>query len=136
MAAQKTAWKDLSLRIIPALLLVQSLFFKFSAAPESVLLFTTIGMEPFGRIGIGVAELIASAMLLYRPLAFWGALGSLGLMAGALFFHLFTPLGVAIALPQGGNDGGVLFLMALAIFLLSLLIAYFHRSAISGIIQK
>lgn len=136
MANQKTAWKDLLLRIIPALLLVQSLFFKFSAAPESVLLFTTIGMEPFGRIGIGVAELIASAMLLYRPLAFWGALGSLGLMAGALFFHLFTPLGVAIALPQGGNDGGVLFLMALAIFLLSLLNAYFHRSAISGIIQK
>lgn len=136
MATQKTAWKDLSLRIIPALLLVQSLFFKFSAAPESVLLFTTIGMEPFGRIGIGVAELIASAMLLYRTLAFWGALGSLGLMAGALFFHLFTPLGVAIAMPKGGHDGGVLFLMALAIFLLSLLNAYFHRSAISGIIQK
>lgn len=136
MTGSKIQWKDLLLRIIPAVLLLQSLFFKFSAAPESVLLFTTIGMEPFGRIGIGIGELFVAFLLLYRPLAFLGALGSAGLMSGALYFHLFTPLGVAIDLPDGGNDGGVLFLMALVIFLLSLLIVYFHRSAISGIIRK
>lgn len=127
-------WLEVALRVIPAFILVQSLFFKFSGAEVSVLLFETIGMEPFGRIGIGVSELIVSALLLYRPTAFYGAFGALGLMAGALFFHMFTPLGIAIQLPEGGTDGGQLFIMALVVFLLSAVNVYFHRASFRTII--
>jgi hypothetical protein len=130
------SWLSLALRLIPAVLLLQSLIFKFSGAEVSKLLFTTIGMEPWGRIGIGTAELIVGLLLLYRPTVFWGVLGSLGLIAGAIFFHLFTSLGIEIALPEGGTDGGQLFAMAVVIFLLSLLNVYFHRSSFRTLFQK
>jgi uncharacterized membrane protein YphA (DoxX/SURF4 family) len=80
-------------RILAALIMLQTLYFKFSAQPESVHLFTTLGMEPWGRIGIGSLELIASILILYPRTTPYGALLGLGLMAGAIFFHL-TSLGI------------------------------------------
>lgn len=95
------------LRVVAAVIMLQTLYFKFTAAEESVYIFTTIGMEPWGRIGIGVMELIASVMLLIPAISVLGALLGIGLMSGALFFHL-TTLGIEVM-----NDGGQLFYLAL-----------------------
>jgi uncharacterized membrane protein YphA (DoxX/SURF4 family) len=62
-----------ALRIVAALILLQTLFFKFSGAEESVYIFSTLGMEPWGRIGSGVLELIASVLILYPRTTFIGA---------------------------------------------------------------
>ena len=96
-------------RILAAVIMLQTLFFKFSAAEESVYIFSTLGMEPWGRIGTGVLELIASLLILVPRTTAWGALLGAGLMAGAVFFHV-TKLGIAV---QG--DGGQLFIYALLV---------------------
>ncbi|MEO1452065.1 MAG: DoxX family protein [Bacteroidota bacterium] len=88
------------LRLVVAVILVQTLFFKFTAHPDSVYIFSTIGLEPFGRIGIGVLELIASILLLVPRTVWAGSVLSLGLMGGAIMMHL-TQLGIEV---QG--DGG------------------------------
>ncbi len=112
------------LRIVPAIILLQTLYFKFSAAPESVFIFETLGLEPYGRIGLGVAELI-TAMLLLVPQTTWiGALLGMGIMAGALFSHI-TTLGVVVQ-----DDGGTLFIMALITFLCCLALAWTQRDQI------
>lgn len=98
------------LAIIPAVILLQTLFFKFTAAPESVYIFETVGLEPWGRIGSGVAELIVATLLLVPRTRVLGALGSLGVMSGALFFH-FTKLGIVV-----NGDGGLLFGLAVVVF--------------------
>jgi uncharacterized membrane protein YphA (DoxX/SURF4 family) len=76
------------LRIIPAAIMFQTLYFKFTAHPQSVKLFTILGMEPQGRITIGILELIAGILLLINRTVLPGALLGAGLMCGALFFHL------------------------------------------------
>jgi len=81
------------LRLLPAVIMLQTLFFKFTAQPESVQLFTLLNMEPWGRIGTGVMELIAAGLILYPKTTVYGAGLGLGLMAGAIFFHL-TKLGI------------------------------------------
>ena len=81
------------LRLLPAVIMLQTLYFKFTAQPESVQLFTILGMEPWGRIGTGVMELIAAALILYPKTTVYGAGVGLGLMSGAIFFHL-TKLGI------------------------------------------
>ncbi len=93
--------------------MLQTLFFKFTAAPESVYIFSTLGLEPWGRIGIGILELVASILILIPRTTAFGAVLALGLMGGALFFHL-TKLGIVV---QG--DGGQLFIYALLVFLSS-----------------
>ena len=90
-------------QVLAAVILLQTLFFKFTAAPESVLLFTTLGLEPVGRIGSGVAELIAAILLLWPGRACWGAALALLIMGGALHAHL-TKLGINF-----NDDGGLLF---------------------------
>lgn len=107
------------LRIIPAVIMLQTLYFKFTAHPESVRLFTEIGMEPWGRIGTGVIELIASILLLIPALTGFGALIGLMMMTGALFFHL-TKIGVNF----GGDPW--LFIYALVTFVCcaSLILVY------------
>lgn len=90
-------------RLVAALIMLQTLFFKFTAAAESVYIFSTLGVEPLGRIGAGVAELIASVLLLSSRTSWLGALLGLGIMAGAILSHIFV-LGFEI---QG--DGGYLF---------------------------
>ena len=81
------------LRVLAALIMLQTLYFKFTAHPQSVHLFTILGMEPWGRIGTGLFELIASVLILYPRTTGWGALLGMGLMSGAIFFHL-TKLGI------------------------------------------
>lgn len=96
-------------RIGASLIMLQTLFFKFSASEESVYIFSTIGMEPWGRIGVGIMELVASILLLIPPISWFGALLAFGLMGGALGMHA-TLLGIEV---QG--DGGYLFYLALVV---------------------
>jgi uncharacterized membrane protein YphA (DoxX/SURF4 family) len=104
--ANTTTWV---LRIIAALILLQTLFFKFTAAEESVYIFSAIGMEPWGRIGTGVLELLSSVLVLIPATTLYGSLLAIGLMTGAIFFHL-TKLGISVQ-----NDGGQLFIYAVVV---------------------
>ncbi|MEM6643004.1 MAG: DoxX family protein [Bacteroidota bacterium] len=113
-----------TIRGIPALIMLQTLFFKFSAAPESVYIFETVGMEPEGRIGSGIVELFASVLLLIPRTSWLGAILGIGVISGALFFHL-TVLGIAV---QG--DGGYLFFLGFVVFLTCLLVAWQTRKQI------
>lgn len=97
-------------RLIAAIILLQTLFFKFSASEESVYIFSTVGMEPWGRIGSGIAELIAAILILYPRTTWMGAILGIGVMSGAIFFHL-TKLGIVVK-----DDGGQLFLYAILVF--------------------
>ena len=112
------------LRVIIAAILLQTLYFKFTGAPESVYIFETVGMEPWGRIGSGVVELIAASLLFVTPLRWLGALLALGTMSGALFFHL-TKLGIEV---QG--DGGFLFILACVVFVSSAFVLWRERKHI------
>jgi uncharacterized membrane protein YphA (DoxX/SURF4 family) len=85
-----------ALRLIPTAIMLLTLQFKFTAHPQSVRLFTILGMEPWGRIGIGVMELIAGILLLIPRFTWMGALLGIGLMGGAIFFHISNPnVGIA-----------------------------------------
>lgn len=110
-----------ALQVVAALILLQTLFFKFTGAEESVYIFTTLGMEPWGRIGSGVAELIAAALLLIPGKQAYGAVLALGVMAGAIMSHL-TTLGIVVQ-----NDGGLLFALALIVFGCSAAVGFMHR---------
>jgi len=108
-------------QIAVAAILAQTLFFKFTAAPESVYIFSTLGLEPWGRIGSGAAELVATLLLLVPATAALGALVALGVILGALGAHL-GPLGIEV---QG--DGGLLFVLACVVFAGSLLVLWLRR---------
>lgn len=112
------------LRLIPAVILLQTLYYKFSGAPESVYIFETLGLEPHGRIGSGIAELIASILLLIPKTAWAGAGLSLGIISGAIVSHL-TELGIEV---QG--DGGYLFFLALVVFVFSAVVLWMNRRQI------
>ena len=111
-------------RLVVAGILLQTLFFKFTAAEESVYIFTTLGIEPVGRIGSGVAELIAAVLILLPTTIGIGATLALGLIAGALMSH-FTVLGIEVK-----GDGGTLFYLALVVFIGSAWLAWKHRKEI------
>ena len=115
---------DWSCRILAAVILLQTLFFKFTGAAESVYIFTRIGLEPWGRYGSGVAELIAAVLLLTPRLAWAGALLALGVITGAIVSHL-TVLGIVVQ-----NDGGLLFGLAVTVFVASAVTAFLHRRQI------
>jgi len=108
-------------QIAAAAILFQTLFFKFTAAPESVYIFTTLGLEPWGRIGSGVAELIACVLLLVPRTAAVGALLALGVISGAIVSHL-TRLGIVVQ-----DDGGLLFVLALVVFACSAIVLWLRR---------
>ncbi len=116
-------------RLAAAVILLQTLFFKFTGAPESIYIFTQVGMEPWGRYGSGVAELIAAILLLINRSAWAGALLALGIMGGALVSHL-TVLGIVVQ-----NDGGLLFGLALTVAVCSLVVLFLHRREIPLISQ-
>ena len=109
------------LRLLAAVILLQTLFFKFTAAEELVYIFSQIGMEPVGRIGIGIMELIAAILILYQKTTPYGALLAIGLMAGAIFFHI-TKLGIVVK-----TDGGQLFVYALIVLLASIALLIIYR---------
>jgi uncharacterized membrane protein YphA (DoxX/SURF4 family) len=113
-----------ALQLAVAAILLQTLFFKFTGAAESVYIFTTLGLEPWGRIGSGVVELIAAILLLVPRTVTLGALLALGTIAGAIFSHL-TKLGIVVQ-----DDGGLLFILALAVFFGSALILLIRRHEI------
>lgn len=100
-------------RIVASLIMLQTLYFKFTAAPESVFIFTTVGMEPWGRIGVGIFELFASVLILLPSLVWLGSLLALGLMAGAIGMHT-TLLGIEIL-----GDGGQLFMYSVIVAICS-----------------
>lgn len=151
----KMAWKEKTGKALPyilsfyiAFVFIQSLFFKFTGSPETDYIFQTLDQWFFGLTGlqnvflvpgifnayvIGTAELIASLLLLaglftsYKILNPLGALMSLGVISGAIFFHLFTPLGIEV---QG--DGGTLFFMAVGIWFSSLALLVLGASHITS----
>jgi uncharacterized membrane protein YphA (DoxX/SURF4 family) len=120
----------LAARLIAALILFQTLYFKFGAAPESVYIFTKVGMEPWGRIAVGVAELIATILLLLNRTAWLGAALALGLMIGAIGMH-FTLLGIEVQ-----EDGGYLFILAWVVALCSVYVLVADRERILGFIRR
>ena len=114
----------LLLRIIVAVVLIQTLRFKFTAHEDSVYIFSKLGLEPYGRIIIGTLELIAG-ILIILPRTIWiGASLTLGVIGGAIFFHL-TQLGIEV-----NGDNGLLFSTALFTFVLALIILMYYRKQI------
>jgi uncharacterized membrane protein YphA (DoxX/SURF4 family) len=111
-------------RIIVAVILLQTLFFKFTGAEESRYIFTTLmgaEFEAVGRIGSGVVELVAAILLLIPSKAWLGSVIALGTISGAIFSHL-TKLGIEVK-----GDGGLLFGLALIVFVLSAVVLLIHR---------
>ncbi len=119
-----------AVRLVASIIMIQTLYFKFSGAEESVYIFTTVGMEPGGRIGVGVLELIASILLLINPTAWLGALLALGLMGGAIMMHL-TLLGIEV-----GNDGGLLFIYAVLVAISSAIVLIYDRNKAIAFIKR
>lgn len=111
-------------RFIAALILLQTLYFKFTGAEESVYIFEKVGAEPVGRIGSGIVELFASILLFVPRFVWLGAVLALGVISGAILSHI-TVLGVEV---QG--DGGLLFILACVVFLCSLFVLWVKRHQI------
>jgi len=116
-------------RIVAAVILAQTLLFKFTGAEESIYIFSKVGLEPWGRYVSGVAELIAVILLLTPRFAWAGALLALGVISGALVSHL-TVLGSVVK-----DDGGLLFGLAITVFVTSAVIAFLHRRQIPVVSQ-
>lgn len=123
-SARITALVDWGTRLVVSMILLQTLYFKFTGAPESVHIFSTLGQEPWGRYGSGVLELVASALLFIPGLVATGALLACFLMAGAVFFHL-TVLGVVVQ-----DDRGLLFTLALVVLAGSTSLVWRHRRSL------
>ena len=111
----------LALRLIIAIILIQTLRFKFTAHPDSIYIFEKAGLEPVGRIVIGILELIAGILLLIPKTVWAGAILTLGIIGGAIIMHI-TQIGIEVK-----NDGGVLFITAVITFVLSAITLYLYR---------
>jgi len=116
------------IRLLAAYIMLQTLYFKFTVHPQSVALFTQLGMEPWGRIGTGILELIASILILYPRTTGWGAALGMGLMAGAMFFHI-TKLGLKF----DGDYG--LFTMAVIAFICCAVLLIIYRKQVLGVLK-
>jgi uncharacterized membrane protein YphA (DoxX/SURF4 family) len=117
------------IRILPALILLQTLFFKFSASAESVYIFETVGIEPWGRILTGCVELVAAVLLMIPRFSFYGAGLAAGTMLGAIASH-FTILGIEVM-----GDGGLLFFYALTVFVFCSIILVLERQKINELLK-
>jgi uncharacterized membrane protein YphA (DoxX/SURF4 family) len=122
----KWNWANVSLWLLRLLAAV----IMFTAAEESIYIFTRLGMEPWGRILTGVLELVASLLILYPRATAFGALLGAGLMGGAIYFHL-TKLGIVVK-----DDGGQLFIYALLVFISSCILLLVHRDVFAGYVRK
>ncbi len=118
------------LRIVAAAIMLQTLYFKFTGAPESIYIFEKIGLEPFGRYASGVAELVASILLLIPRTTWLGAFIGLGVIAGAIMSHL-TVLGIVVQ-----DDGGLLFALAVVVFICCGVLLFLNRKDIPVIGPK
>jgi len=111
-------------RVTASVILLQTLYFKFTGAEESVYIFTKVGLEPWGRYASGVAELACAALLLLPRTAWLGALLAAGVMLAAIGSHL-TKLGIVVM-----DDGGLLFLLAVIVLVTALATLFIHRRQI------
>lgn len=116
-------------KLIAVVILVQTLYFKFTAAEESVYIFSTLGIEPFGRIGSGIAELIAAILILIPRTTLIGAIMASGVIMGAIFSHLFV-LGIEVK-----NDGGTLFILAIITLICCMFLIFQNRKAIPDLLK-
>ena len=121
IASKPLAVLSTILQLVAAGILLQTLFFKFTGAEESVYIFSTLGAEPWGRIGSGVVELVAAVLLLYPATAAVGAVVAIGVMSGAIMSHL-TVLGIEVK-----GDGGLLFGLAIVVFMASGVVLFLRR---------
>ncbi len=130
-----------AIRIIPAIIMLQTLYFKFTAAPEPIHIFTTLlgKYEAYGRIGTGIIELFAGLLLLYPKTSVFGAIFGAGTMSGAIFSHLFI-LGISVKYYNDQhlliNDKGSLFLSALATLLCCGIIILQQRNYLLNFIKR
>lgn len=120
----------LALRLIAAAILFQTLFFKFTGAPESVAIFSQLGVEPYGRWFAGFSELVAGILLLIPATQALGALAAVGIMAGAILSHLFV-LGIVVQ-----DDGGLLFILACVVLFCSALVLWRERAFFPRLLAK
>jgi hypothetical protein len=117
-----------ALRLVPAIILAQTLFFKFTASQESVWIFTQLNAEPWGRIATGVLELLAVILIVVPKTSGYGGVLGVILMLGAIGAHL-SKLGVVVQ-----NDGGLLFGMAVVTLALCAALAYAHKEQLAALV--
>ncbi|MBP7284506.1 MAG: DoxX family protein [Leptospiraceae bacterium] len=118
------------LRVLTALIFLQTLYFKFTASPESVYIFSKLGMEPYGRIVSGIAELVAAILLLLPATFIFGAFISILIILGAILSHL-TLLGIVVK-----DDSGLLFILAISIFIFSTLILFLKKEGVVQVLKQ
>ena len=118
-----------SARILAAGILLQTLFFKFTGAEESKYIFSKLEAEPWGRIGSGVVELIASTLILVPSTTWIGALLGLGTMTGAIFAHLFV-IGISVRNSDGSQDKGQLFIYAVIVFIACTYLLWINKRSV------
>ena len=118
------------LRLTVAIILLQTLYFKFTAHPDSVHIFSALKVEPWGRIGLGIVELLTAILILYPKTKIIGMIYSLGIIVGAVFAHLFV-LGVNVE-----NDGGSLFTLALIVLIASTIFLIIHKTEVLSLIKS
>lgn len=117
-------------KILAAIILLQTLFYKFTGAPESVFIFETLGLEPYGRIGLGVIELITAILILIPRTTSIGAILGTGILFGAIFSHIFV-LGIEVQ-----NDGGGLFALAVIALACCIILLMAKKSEILNFIHS
>lgn len=145
-----------ALTLYVAFVFIQSLFFKFTDSPETQYIFgtldawgTSLGWPGlfahsgiFSQYVVGTGELIASSLLLlglsarFRALRPVGALISTGVISGAIFFHLFTPLGVSVLNTDGTRDGGELFALACGVWVSAATLLWLSRATLTDRIAR
>lgn len=125
----KSKTLNLILALIAAIIMLQTLFYKFSGSSESIYIFSQLGIEPWGRIGAGISELIAGFLLILNRTRLLGALMGLGIMLGAIAAHIFV-LGIVVQ-----NDGGTLFILALITFIACALLIINNKKQIPQILK-
>ena len=118
------------LRLTVAIILLQTLYFKFTAHPDSVHIFSALGVEPWGRIGLGIIELIVAILILSPKAKIIGMISSLGIILGAFFSHLLV-LGINVS-----NDGGGLFTLAVIVLMASSALLMIHKNEIKLFTKK
>ncbi len=114
-------------RIAVAVIFLQTLYFKFTAHPDSVYIFSQLGLEPYGRIGLGIMEIIASVLLFVPRTKIIGMLLGLGIISGAIFSH-FLVIGTEVE-----GDGGGLFLLAVVVFVLLATLLFIHKEELKEV---
>lgn len=118
------------LRLTVAVILVQTLYYKFTAHPDSVHIFSALGVEPYGRIGLGVIELVTAILVLLPRTQLYGMVLSLGIISGAIFSHLLV-LGINVQ-----NDGGGLFTLAIIVLMACIVYLFMHRDEVRKVVQN